>query len=145
MRAASVPQRALLGKVLARIGSRESLLAALNLIDDSSPYRIPYEISRAIEDVFLEKRSYGPNGQSYTLVPRTANDLKRRLFEMAKHDPRRAKSAYGLLAQIELWRHEYGRPPSEPRYLVFESGEMWPPIEPTHHDSVDSKSMGNDG
>jgi len=142
-RPVSAPQRAILEKVLARMGSPESLLAGLNLIDDSSPQPVPYEIFRAIEDVFLEKRPHARNAQSYTLVPRAANDLKTRLFEMAKHDPRRAKSAYGLLAQIEEWRLEYGRPPSEPRHPVFESGETWPPIEPAHHDSVDCKSIGN--
>lgn len=139
----SVPQRAILEKVLARIGSPESLLAGLNLIDDSSPQPIPYEIFRAIEDVFLEKRPYEASAQSYILVPRAANDLKTRLFDMAKNDPRRAKSAYGLLAQIEGWRLEYGRPPSEPRHPLFESGETWPPIAPAHHVSADSKSIGN--
>ncbi len=83
-----------------------------------------------MEEVFLEKRPYGGNTQSYTRVPRAANELKIRLYEMAKRDPRRAKTAYGLLAQIEEWRLEYGRPPSEPRHPCLESGEMWPPIAP---------------
>jgi hypothetical protein len=142
-RPVSALQRAILGEVLARMGSQESLFAGLNLIEDSSPQPIPYVIYRALEDVFLEKRPHAGNAQWYTLVPRAANDLKTRLFEMAKHDQRRAKSAYGLLAQIEMWRLEYGRPPSEPRHPVFESGQMWPPIEPSHHDSVDSKSDDN--
>jgi hypothetical protein len=137
----SAQQRAILEKVLARMGSRESLLAGLNLIDDSSPQPIPYEIFTALEDVFLEKRPHAGNAQWYTLVPRAANDLKTRLFEIAQHDPWRAKSAYGLLAQIEMWRLEYGRPPSEPRHPVFESGEMWPPIEPAHHNSIGSKAL----
>jgi hypothetical protein len=140
-RPVSVQQRAILEKVLARMGSPESLLAGLNLIDDSSPQPIPYEIFTALEDVFLEKRPHAGNAQRYTLVPCAANDLKTRLFEIAKHDPRRAKSAYSLLAQIEIWRLEYGRPPSEPRHPVFESGEMWPPIEPAHHNSIGSKAL----
>lgn len=120
-------QRMILAKVIARLNSATALLAGLNLIDDASTPGIPYEIYRAIEDVVLEKRPYG-NPQSYTLAPRGANELKARLFEMAKCDPRRAKSAYMLLAQIEEWRIEYGRPPSEPRHPDFDSGEMWPPF-----------------
>jgi hypothetical protein len=126
----SPQQRTILGKVLAWLGSPAPLVAGLNLIDDALPQPVPYEIYRAIEDLFLEKRSYG-NTRSYTLVPREANDLKVRLFEMARHDVRRTKSAYGLLAQIEEWRLEYGRPPSEPRHPAIESGELWPPIGPS--------------
>jgi len=121
-------QRVIIAKVIAWMNSPTALLAGLNLIDDASTPGTPYEIHRAIEDVVLEKRPSGGNSQSYTLAPRGANDLKARLFEMAKHDPQRAKSAYMLLAQIEEWRLEYGRPPSEPRHPDFDSGEMWPPI-----------------
>lgn len=124
----SKQQRMIIAKVIARLNSATALLAGLNLIDDGSTPGIPYEINRAIEDVVLEKRPYGGSSQSYTLAPRGANDLKARLFEMAKHDPRRAKSAYILLAQIEEWRLEYGRQPSEPRHPGFDCGEMWPPI-----------------
>jgi hypothetical protein len=120
-------QRMIVAKVIASLNSTTALLAGLNLIDDASTPGIPYEIYRTIEDVVLEKRPYRGNSQSYTLAPRGANDLKARLFEMAKHDPHRAKSAYMLLAQIEEWRLEYGRPPSEPRHPDFDSGEIWPP------------------
>lgn len=81
-------------------------------------------------DVFLEKRPYKGNPQSYTLVPRAATDIKERLFEMAKHDPKRARSAYNLLAQIEEWRLEHGRPNFEPRHPAYDSGEPWPPPIP---------------
>lgn len=130
-RPVSTQRRFILDKVLSWQGSSASLLAGLNLIDDSSPQPIPYELFRAIEDVFLEKRPYGRNSQSYVLVPRAANDLKARLFEIARTDSRRTKSAYRLLGQIEEWRLEYGRPPSEPRHPAVDSGEMWPPIEPS--------------
>jgi HEAT repeat protein len=134
----SVQQRAILEKVLAWMGTPASLLAGLNLIDDASPQPVPYEIARTIEDVFLEKRPYGGSAQSYTLVPRAAGDLKARLFDMAKHDPRRTRSAHRLIAQIEEWRLEYGRPPSEPRHPAIDSGEMWPPIEPSVPPSSDT-------
>jgi hypothetical protein len=120
-------RRTIIAKIIASLNSPTALLAGLNLIDDASTRGIPYEIHRAIEDVVLEKRPHGGSSQSYTLAPRVANDLKARLFEMARHDPQRAKSADMLLAQIEEWRLEYGRPPSEPRHPDFDSREMWPP------------------
>jgi hypothetical protein len=43
----------------------------------------------------------------------------------------RARSAYGLLGQIEEWRLEYGRPASEPRHPAYESGMPWPPPPPS--------------
>jgi hypothetical protein len=140
----SPQQRILLAKVLAWLGSTQSLLGGLNLIDDASTRPIPYEIYRAIEDLFLEKRPYGDNSQSFTRVPRAANDLKVRLFEMAKHDPQRAKASYSLLGQIEEWRLEYGRPASEPRHPVFESGELWPPTDPgSAPDTADGHPSAN--
>jgi hypothetical protein len=139
-------RRIILAKTLAGFATGAGLLAALNLIDDTATPPIPYEVFRAIEDLFLEKRPYAPNNQSYTLVPRAANGLKVQLYEMAKHDPRRTQSAYGLLAQIEEWRLEYGRPPSEPRHPSPESPEMWPPIAPvtpTNLSQVDPVSRAN--
>jgi hypothetical protein len=133
-------QRTILEKVLARLGTPAGLLAALNLIDDASRQPIPYEIFKAIEDVFLEKKPSGGNAQSYSLMPREASDLKACLFRMAKHDPRRSRSAYRLLAQIENWRLEYGRPPSEPRHPAIDSGDAWPPIEPLVPPSIVSCS-----
>jgi len=125
------PQRRLiLAKVIAWLDSPQSLLAGLNLIDDNAAEPIPYDLWKAIEDVFLDKRPYKGNPQSYTLVPRAASDIKKRLFEMVEHDSRRARSAYNLLGQIEAWRLEYGRPTSEPRHPACGSGGTWPPPPP---------------
>jgi hypothetical protein len=134
----SMQQRAILEKVLAWLSTPASLLAGLNLIDDASPQPIPYEIFKAIEDVFLEKKPHRGSAKSYRLVPREASDLKACLFEIAKQNPRRTRSAYRLLAQIEEWRLEYGRPPSEPRHPAIDSGEAWPPIEPLMPPSSDA-------
>ena len=122
-------RRTILAKIVAWLGSSQALLAGLDLIDDTSPEPIPYELRRAFEDVFMEKRPYKGNPQSYTLVPRAATDIKERLFELVRSDPHRARTAYNLLAQIEEWRLEYGRPASEPRHPRFDSGEPWPPLE----------------
>ncbi len=123
----SLKRRHVLAKVIARLDSPESLLVGLNLIDDQSPQPIPYDLWKAIESFFLEKRPYKGNPQSYTLVPRAANDIRKRLFEMAENDSRRTRSAYRLLGQIEEWRLEYGRPSSEPRHPAYDSGKPWPP------------------
>ena len=121
------PQRLILAHVIAGIGSPKALIAGLNLIDDTAERPIPYELARALEDLFLEKRPHG-SSNSYTLVPREAGEIKIRLFELLKHDPRRARSAYYLLGRIEEWRLEYGRPSSEPRHPDYESAESWPPV-----------------
>jgi hypothetical protein len=123
----SLKRRHVLAKVIARLDSPQSLLVGLNLIDDQSPQPIPYDLWKAIESLVLEKRPYEGNPQSYTLVPRAANDIRKRLFEMAENDSRRTRSAYSLLGQIEEWRLEYGRPSSEPRHPAYDSGKPWPP------------------
>jgi hypothetical protein len=48
---------------------------------------------------------------------------------MATNDERRKKSALELLAQIEEWRLEYGRPAGEPLHPAIDSGEPWPPVQ----------------
>jgi HEAT repeat protein len=131
----SAKRRQILAKIVVRLDAAQPLATALNLIDDTSPQPIPYELWRALEDVFLEKRPYKGNPQSYTLVPRAAGDIKKRLFEMAENDPRRTRSARSLLGQIEGWRLEHGRPSSEPRHPSYDSGKPWPPsITSSLHD-----------
>jgi len=123
----SSKRRQILTKIVVQIDAAQSLATALNLMDDTSPQPIPYELWRALEDLFLEKRPYRGSSGSYTLVPRAANDIKQRLFEMAEKDPRRTRAAYNLLGQIEEWRLQYGRPRSEPRHPAYASGVPWPP------------------
>lgn len=127
-------KRAVLTKVIATLGTGEALLAGLNLIDDSvtsnhtATSSVPYDLWKAMETAFLERRPYGKTGSSYTLVPRSSNAIRTRLFEMSLRDNRRRQSAFSLLGQIEVWRLEYGRPSAEPRHPAIESGEPWPPI-----------------
>jgi hypothetical protein len=135
-------RRLVLAKTLAWIDSPEALMAGLNLIDDTAEQPLPYELWKATEDLILEQRPYKGNPQSYTLVPRAAADVRRRLFEMARHDSRRARTAMDLLGQIEEWRLEYGRPMSEPRHPMVESGETWP-FAPTLPPTQRPPSEGN--
>lgn len=124
----SPAMRLLLMDVIARLGTTDALLAGLHLIHDDTKPPIPYELVHGLERVFLEQRPYGETGNAYTLEPRSANEIRSRLFEMVLNDDSRRRSAWVLLGQIEWWRLEYGRPNSEPRHSAFDSGEPWPPI-----------------
>jgi hypothetical protein len=128
-------KRALLAKVIAQIGSDEAILAGLNILDDSvtsnhtATSAVPYDLWKAIESLFVEHRPYGESGTQYTLVPRSSNSIRARLFEMTLMDEKRQKSAFGLLGQIEVWRLDYGKPETEPRHPAFDRKVLWPPVE----------------
>jgi hypothetical protein len=114
--------RLLLSKVIARLETAEAVLAGLNLINDSENPSVPYDLRKAIENLFLERRPYRETG-SYTLVGRNANAVRAKLFEMSLNDDHRRQSAFALLRQIEVWRLEYARPSDEPRHPDFDSSE----------------------
>lgn len=121
-------RRILLAQVLAAIGTQDALIASLNIIRDDADPRFPFELVRALEAIFLEQRPYGDSPYTYTLEPRAAGPIRRRLFEMVLNDNHRKRSAWSMLGQIELWRIEYGRPSTEPRHPYFDSGLPWPPL-----------------
>lgn len=104
----------LLARVIANIGTTDALLAGLNLIDDSASDAVPYHIWEQIEATFVEHKALSPDSNAYRPTPRSANVVRSKLFNMAMNDRRRKMAASSLLAQIELWRLEYGRPMSEP-------------------------------
>lgn len=122
--------RARLAEIVIHLGTRDTVLAWLNLIDDQATPQIPHGIRGGLETIFLERRSYDSDGGAYTVEPRSANEIRSRLFEMVLNDPGRMRSAWSLLGRIEAWRVEYGRPSSEPRHPAFDSGAQWPPIDP---------------
>lgn len=119
--------RFLLADCVTRLGSREGVLAGLNLIQDDANPSIPPNLIRNLEQIFVARRPYEDSEYTYTLEPQSANDIRSRLFEMAMSDERRKQSAWSILMQIETWRLEYGRPISEPRHPNMESGIAWPP------------------
>jgi hypothetical protein len=119
--------RMVLTKAFARFQKEADLVAGLCVLrDDGSG--IPYEILRSMEDRFLERHPYGGRSHAYRLAPRGANALRKRLFEKALGDSIRRRSAATLLAQIEVWRLEHGRPTDEPRHPAIDSGQPWPPF-----------------
>lgn len=123
----SPSKRMLLAKVFAAFRREADLVAGLSILrDDGSG--VPYELFRSMENAFLEHRPYGLDGGTFILVPRGSNAIRRSLFEMARTDPARRKSAFALLGQIEVWRLEYGRPADEPRHPAVDSETSWPPL-----------------
>jgi len=119
--------RFLLADCVTRLGSRGEVLAGLNLIQDVANPSIPPNLIRNLETIFVERRPYENSEYTYTLEPQSANDIRSRLFEMAMSDEARKHSAWRILAEIEFWRIEYGRPINEPRHPNMESGIAWPP------------------
>ena len=132
------PKRSLLAKVMAWLGTPDAALSALNLLDDDATPPIPYDTWKQMEDAFVERKPYGRDTNSYTLAPRSSNEVRVRLFEMSKHDKFRAKAAAGLLAQIEAWRMEHGRPAGEPRSVEVACESAWPtvPVAELQPDSI---------
>lgn len=128
-------KRDLLAKVVGQLGTLEAVTAGLNLIDDAAATKVPYEIWKQLEDAFVERRPHGESQNTFTLEPRSSNAIRAKLLEMATMDEKRRKSALKLLAQIEEWRLEYGRPAGEPRHPAIDSGEPWPPVLKADGDS----------
>jgi hypothetical protein len=124
-------QISLLGKVLLELGSTDSLLHALELLNDDGPSAASYELHRSIEDAFLERRPYQEFANMFTVVPRSSNAIRNKLLAMVQHDSKRRKSAYAMLMQIESWRSQHGRPNGEPRSPGLWEGLSWPPELPT--------------
>jgi hypothetical protein len=121
----SLPEgkRQLLAKVIGRLDTVNAVLVGLNLIDDSSTPAVPFSLRAALEAIFLEQRPYGKTGSSYTLEPRSSNEIRTKLFEMTMNDSHRKQSAFALLGEIEVWRLKYGRPGTEPRHPAFNTLE----------------------
>ena len=119
--------RLLLADCVTRLGTRDGIFAGLNLMKDDVTPSIPPALMKNLESVFVERRTYGSSENTYTLEPQSANDIRSRLFEMAVSDESRKHSAWSILAQIESWRIEYGRPTTEPRHPNIDSGIPWPP------------------
>jgi len=123
-------KRELLAFVLVTRATDEALLAALNLIDDSAHPKTPWALRKFLEQTFVERQPDEGQQGVFTLQAAAANDLRQALYGMVFNDPRRKRSAYSLLGQIEEWRLEYGRPMDEPRHPAINSGLPWPPPSP---------------
>jgi len=117
-------QKQLLPAIYSELGSEDAMIAAVNLLPGSMSL---YGLNRGLETLFMERRPYGTSG-SFVFVPRNAAHVRAKLFHMALNDTSRRPAAFSTLGQVEVWRIEHGRPKSEPRHPMIESGEPWPPI-----------------
>ena len=122
--------RHVLSRVMDWLGTPEALAANLNLIDDAKPTPVPQGIWEQLENTFVERRPYGHESNVFTMHARASNELRIRLFRMALQDPKRRKSAFMLLGEIEEWRRKHGRPTGEPRHPDLASGQSWPLAQP---------------
>ena len=119
-------QGELLAKLLVKLGSVDAILRVLELLNDDVASAASREVRRGVKEAFVEQRPLAGSRSTFTLVPRSSNEIRRRLLHMVQNDPRRRKSAYALLSEIELWRLQHGRPDSEPRSPVLPDGSLWP-------------------
>ncbi|MGO8841706.1 MAG: NACHT domain-containing protein [Methyloceanibacter sp.] len=117
-------QRQLLPAIYRELGSDEAMLAGANLLQGTMSH---YGLKRGLETLFLERRPYDNSG-SFVFVPRNAEQVRAKLFQMVLNDPTRRKAAFSILGQVEVLRIEHGRPTGEPRHPMIESGEAWPPL-----------------
>jgi hypothetical protein len=131
-------QGVLLGKVLAKMGTIDAILHALDLLRDDDASGASYELHKRIEDAFIEHRLLPGSSNTYTLIPRSSEALRERLLDMSQNDPKRKKSAYALLSRIELWRMEHGRPIGEMRCPLLTDGLLWPPEPPPDYVDVET-------
>ena len=104
--------------------ARVTVVDVLEVIDDQLNPPIPFDAHECIELAFLERRPIGPN--TYKPTPRSDDGLRRRLFHMYRHDPRRSRSARNLLVWLERARLEYGRPAEEPHHPDVQSRDSEP-------------------
>ncbi len=125
----SPAKRGVVSKVLEQLATSDSILAGLNLISDSASPPLPFDLRQGVETILVERRPYGDTGHSYTLKPRSSDEIRTRLFEMVLNDGTRRQTAFALLGEIEVWRLRYGKPNTEPRHPAFETGKPWPPLE----------------
>ncbi len=122
----STINRSLLSNIIKQLGTKDIVLAGLSLIDDSITPTIPHYLLEAIEHTFVEHRPNNKTENSYSLVPRSCNEIRDKLFEMALMDTRRMNSAFSILGQLEVWRLLYGKPNDEPRHPGFDLKKPWP-------------------
>jgi hypothetical protein len=117
-------QSELLPEIYGELGSDQDLVAVVNLIQGRLHF---FSRERSVERWFVERRFFGNSG-SFELMPRDATRARASLFQAVLTDATRRRAASSILAQVEAWRLEHGRPLSEPRHPMIESGVAWPPL-----------------
>ena len=90
-------RRQLLPAIYAEIDNEEAKLAGVDFIHGNM---VPYGLGRGLESLFLKRRYYDKSG-SFIYVPRKADQVRAKLFQMVLHDPQRRKAAFSILGQLK--------------------------------------------
>jgi len=120
--------RQVLAHVVGQLADEDSVLSALDLIQDGATPSVPPELIGAVESLVLGREPFKGLPSAYTIVPHGGVAVRARLLRMAQEDPSRRHAALALLGQIEVWRLEHGRPLDEPCHPDIDSGLPWPPL-----------------
>jgi hypothetical protein len=125
------PQRDfMLIKSIVAMDSLDALLSTMNLAIEDRSHRWPYFVlEEAFQDLCLIKRRTHPDDSSYTLEPKSALELRRKLMEIVVIGDKRSWNSFSLLGRIDVWRLEHGKPLREPRHPYLDCGLQWPPLE----------------
>jgi hypothetical protein len=121
----SASQQAPLRAIYYELSDEDAMIAGADLLQGSL---LSLGGDRAPKEQFLERRPSGRSSWSFETVPRNAERARAQLFQTVLDDDERRKAAFAILGQVEVWRLKYGRPPSEPRHPMFDTGEPWPPL-----------------
>jgi len=125
------PQRDfMLIKSIVAMDSLDALLSTMNLAIEDRSHRWPYFVlEEAFQDLCFIKRRTHPDDSSYTMEPKPALELRRKLMEMVVIGDKRSWNSFSLLGRIDVWRLEHSKPPREPRHPYLDCGLQWPPLE----------------
>lgn len=123
--------KALIFSVLVKASSLEGLLAATGSAVGREVVRRQGEIG--VRDLINVKVPHNPDGTSYELHPRNADELRKRMFALTvSSDTEQAAFAADYLARIDAIRHDDGVSEDEPRHPDIQSGRPWPIVSTKH-------------
>ena len=113
----------LLLAILQVFSDEKAALASLALLDR----RNVGQVSNVLEAWFCAKEHATDSG-TYQIVSRGSPEVRRRLYGMATEGGEKGELALELLARIELWLLEYGKPLDEPYHPAIDAGSSWPEV-----------------
>src|SRR3569833_308146 len=119
--------RYLLAAVLSGIRTIEAMSAALKLVEDAAEPPIPDDVFELLRSLSVSEQPVTDQGrQQYNIVPIELNGLRQQLLRMAREKTICDNSAEKLLACLDQWRLEYGKPPAEYWHPDRVSNIPWP-------------------
>ncbi len=126
---ATTPGLALLAEAVAEAPDATGVLLLIRI---EKEHKCSFISKRTIENVVTEPVPSENWKGSYSIVPVSAAELRRKLLAMME-DGGRMDIAARCLNQIDEIRDEYGVPDSEPRHPDLASGKRWPVMSGPEH------------